>query len=166
MLITQPIDRPAGNVPGAATDDEVAAPVEFSGKLRFGPCPAEGTSEALPWKVETRGEGYCLPGVVEVFSDPRLQGTYYVWNYSDIHIGGPTIYTNAFTITNDEGAWRGIPVVSFQGGLWTDTLVGEGEYEGLTAVAEVTMEGDTWNWDGWIIEGDVPPMPEEPSAIE
>jgi hypothetical protein len=54
-----------------------------------------------------------------------------------------------------------VPQVTF-GGYATQVLVGDGAYAGLTAIADVTLEGDTWSWDGWIIPGDVPPAPEPP----
>ena len=95
---------------------------------------------------------------------PAGPGTYYVWPHHDAHIGGPEIWTSAFSITNDEGAWRGVPVISISD-TETNVLVGEGAYEGLTAIAEVTLDGTIWEWHGWILEGDVPPLPQEPAAI-
>jgi hypothetical protein len=151
----------------ATAQDETTgptAPVEFSGKISFGPCSGAETVEGVPGKVVYRGEHYCNPGVVEPFSDPRLEGTYYVWPYHDAHLGGPEIWASAFTITNDEGAWRGIPAISISD-TGTEILVGEGAYDGLTAIAEVTLNGTIWDWHGWIIEGDLPPLPEEPAAI-
>ena len=44
-------------------------------------------------------------------------------------------------------------------------LIGEGAYEGLTAIATVDLEDPVWSWHGWIIEGDLPPIPTEPEAI-
>ena len=43
--------------------------------------------------------------------------------------------------------------------------MGEGAYEGLTAIATVDIEGEIWSWHGWIIDGDLPPLPAEPEAI-
>ena len=37
------------------------------------------------------------------------------------------------------------------------SLVGEGGYEGITAVAEALVANDMWTLDGFIIEGEVPP---------
>jgi len=92
-------------------------------------------------------------------------GDYYVWNYRDDHDDGPTVFRGAFSIVNDDGAWRGIPVVNI-GPSNTSVLIGDGAYEGLTAIATVDLNGEIWDWNGWIIEGDVPPLPEEPSAIQ
>ena len=36
---------------------------------------------------------------------------------------------------------------------------GQGAYEGLVLVAEVALAGDTWDWRGYIIDGDLPPAP-------
>ena len=157
----------AGSAIGVAAQDETsepANPVEFTGKISFGPCEPY-TTERLPGKTEHRGEHYCRLGLVEPFSDSRLVGDYYVWNYRDEHDGGPTVFRTAFSIVNDDGAWRGVPVVSM-GPTKTDVLIGDGAYEGLTAIATVDLNGEIWDWRGWIIEGDVPPLPEEPSAIQ
>ena len=158
----------ASGAVGATAQQEPAeptAPVPFTGTLAFGPCPVDYSIESLPGKQEWRGEHYCRPSAVEPFSDERLVGDYYVWNYRDVHDGGPTVFAATFSIVNDEGAWRGIPTRYIQGTGSNQILVGEGAYDGLTAIASVTGIGRGWAWDGWIIEGDAPPLPEEPAAI-
>ena len=158
----------AGGAVGATAQEEAterAAPVQFTGELAFGPCPVDSEIESTPGKQEWRGEHYCRPVVVEPFSDERLAGDYYVWNHRDVHDGGPTIFASTFSIVNDEGAWRGIPARYIRGTGSNQILVGEGAYDGLTAIASVTGTGGGWAWDGWIIESDAPPLPEEPAAI-
>ena len=109
---------------------------------------------------------YCRPQVDEAFSDPRLEGDYYVWQNNDVHAGGPEIYATAFSFINDEGAWRGVPdIVLPEESSSTQVLVGEGAYEGLSAIAAVDLDGSVWSWHGWIIEGGLPPLPAEPEAI-
>lgn len=143
----------------------ITGPIEFTGRLAFGPCQG-ATVEQLLDKTETRGEHFCRPGVVEPFSDPRLQGDYYIWPWTDMHADGPTIFATGFTIVTDDGAWRGIPDVYLQEESSGDQiLIGEGSYEGLTVIATVDLDGGIWDWHGWIIEGELPPLPTEPEAI-
>jgi hypothetical protein len=162
----------AAGVAAQSEESSAAAPVEFTGELAFGDCPGPLTTEILPGKIEYRGARYCLPVVVEPFSDPRLQGTYYIWPYHDEYTGGPTIWVQGFTFTNDDGAWRGIPVVSLDDVSFdsspgeTHVLIGDGAYEGLTAIATITFTGSGWAWHGWIIDGEIPPMPDPPEAAD
>ena len=159
----------AGTAIGVTAQDEAAdpvAPVEFTGKTAFGPCPGSETVETLPGKIEYRGEYYCRLGVAEAFSDPRLQGTFYVWPYHDQHLPGPAIWASAFSMTDDDGAWRGAPSLYLdKDSSGTQILVGEGAYEGFTIIASVDLNGSVWDWHGWIIDGDLPPLPTEPEAI-
>ena len=159
----------AGAVAAQATDDAPAAPVEFTGQIAFGPCTGPEEIESSGGRTRTlsadRGR-YCEPLVIEPFSDPRLVGDYYIWQNNDVHRDGPTIWATAFSIVNDEGAWRGIPDVFLDEEASGDQiLVGEGAYDGLTAIATVDIEGEIWSWHGWIIDGDLPPLPAEPEAI-
>ncbi len=159
----------AGSAVGVAAQDEAAAPVEFTGKISFGSCTGPSEIEISGGRKRTlsadRGS-YCRPQVDEAFSDPRLEGDYYVWQNNDVHAGGPEIYATAFSIVNDEGAWRGVPdIVLPEESSSTQVLVGEGAYEDLTAIATVDLDGSVWSWQGWIIEGGLPPLPAEPEAI-
>ena len=154
----------AVGVPAQEGTEDPEAPVAFTGQLSFGTCPVAYTTERLAGKTEDRGGHYCRLGVVEAFSDPRLVGDYYVWNNRDVHDGGPMIYTTAFSIINEEGAWRGVPVVQL-GPSKTDVLIGEGAYADLSVVATVDLFGSVWDWNGWIIEGGVPPLPTKPEGI-
>jgi hypothetical protein len=36
---------------------------------------------------------------------------------------------------------------------------GEGAYAGLTLVAEVSLTGETWDWHGYILAGELPQPP-------
>jgi len=162
----------AGSAVGVGAQEEAAeptAPVEFTGKVAFGGCTGSATIESSEGRTRTLSADngrYCRPPVIEPFSDPRLQGDYYVWQNNDVHVDGPEIYATAFSIVNDEGAWRGIPDIILDGEAPSvQTLVGEGAYEGLTAISRVDLDGSVWSWHGWIIEGDVPPLPAEPEGI-
>jgi hypothetical protein len=64
--------------------------------------------------------------------------------------------------------WQMRPVVNivFPDGeysVWTGIFDGEGDYEGLTAIAEVA-EKDGFTVRGVVIEGEVPPAPESMST--
>jgi hypothetical protein len=157
-----------GSAVGVPAQDEPAAPVEFTGMLAFSgdPCPATPTITSGSGKSEYRGDNYCLPMVVEPFSDERLAGDYYVWTNRDVYDSGPTIWAGAFSIVTDDGAWRGLPDVYLdEAASGEQILVGEGAYEGLTALATVDLDDEVWTWHGWIIDGEMPPLPEEPEAI-
>lgn len=96
------------------------------------------------------------------------RSTSYVWNNHDVYASGPSIWVLAFSIVNDEGAWRGIPGTYLRESASGDqVLVGEDAYDGYTAIATVAVDVDCelWTWHGWIIEGSMPPLPEEPEAI-
>jgi len=47
---------------------------------------------------------------------------------------------------------------------WTGILDGEGNYEGLTAIAEVQEGGSGLTLRGVVIVGDIPPAPESMST--
>jgi hypothetical protein len=123
----------ASSAIGVAAQDEVTeptAPVEFTGKLTFGGCTGVEKVESSGWRTRTLSADngrYCRPSVTEAFSDPRLQGDYYVWQNHDEHADGPTIWATGFSIVTDEGAWRGIPDVFLDEAASGDqVLVGEG----------------------------------------
>ena len=79
---------------------------------------------------------------------------------------GLTIEMVAFSFENDQGAWRMRPAPSPEfpdapevgAEVWV--LDGEGAYDGLTAVLVV----DGFEPHGFIIDGDLPPAPENASA--
>jgi len=159
----------AGSTVGVSAQDEMPAPMRFTGKIAIGPCTGERETieeEGRTRNIRASTGRYCEPTVVEPFSDPRLQGNYYVWQDNDEYRAGPTVWAIGVSIVTDEGAWRGIPAIHYgQYGAGEHVLVGEGEYDGLTAIAKVDLVGQTWDWEGWIIGGDLPPLPAEPEAI-
>jgi hypothetical protein len=101
-------------------------------------------------------------------SDPRLEGDYYIsYDSNDYESSTVTsVGTGTWRIENGEGAWQG----SFTNIKYPDsttvvstTLVGEGAYEGLTALWESTNRRPVecaWAVRGLILEGDVPAAPE------
>jgi hypothetical protein len=152
-----------------------AAPAEFTACVNPGPEVHRGTEErsqvSLPdgEMTITRGRGYTWRSTVRDVSDPRLDGTWYISNAGDTYTGGvPNLpfgmYATTHRIENDEGAWQGSHVViDFADGESVDgpiVLLGEGAYDGLTAVGIIGFgEAPCPNTRGHIIEGTVPAPP-------
>jgi hypothetical protein len=162
MLIARPIDGPPDMAPGAATDTEPIAPVVVTAAIRPGPEVAESSTsfEEVPGRVERRGTVWA-PTITA--SDPRLEGRVTQRNDQDQYPGpdGPESFvlgTSTMRIENDEGAWQGSNVyflVAEEGGAISVVLVGEGAYEGLYAVLDLT------DWSA--IRGVVFPAPPPPA---
>jgi hypothetical protein len=76
----------------AAQDKDTAAqaPVEFGGRLLFGPQIATGTDTVAEGRTEVRGSVFSTP--VAEMSDPRLDGTVTRTNNIDIY-DDPAIWT-------------------------------------------------------------------------
>lgn len=154
-------------VPGAETT--ARSFVEFSGKTQFGPCfgteQARETSSGFVRETNEAGY-YCLNPIAEDFGDPRLAGEFRVWTGGNDGYGlGPTIWSSRFSMHDDEGAWVQRPnlTLSHADGSGPNDVVimdGLGAYEGLSLIAEVHLFDATWTWRGYIIEGDLPPVPE------
>jgi len=88
---------------------------------------------------------------------------------NDAYPGGLTLYMWGYRIENEDGAWQQRPNLAFDypdGGTSTKTVAfdGEGGYAGLTALAEVSLEAPVWDLHCFVIEGDVPPIPEPIAA--
>ena len=153
------------------------APVEVSACVNPGPAVHVGTEErsqvSLPEGEMTitrdRGDTWRLN--VSDVSDPRLDGTWYNSADGDLYslpggASGPHLATETHRIENDDGAWQGSFVVVGtpdhpSTGLQYDlqyVLVGEGAYEGLTAVM-IGSDGACPNTRGYIVEGNVPAPP-------
>ena len=114
-------------------------------------------------------------------SDPRFAGplvlTYTEIRYPDL---GGGIGVGGYRIETDEGAWQQVPTASVgwdkDAARWASgqlppadniqfcTFVGEGDYEGLTAVVQETWQpggvDGLIQFDGYIFEGDLWDAPE------
>jgi hypothetical protein len=148
-------------------------PVEFTACIDPGPVVHEGTDEQIIVPLadgdmtidQSRGFTY-RQSLTEV-SDPRLEGTLYQASDSDVYTlpgneAGPEVLTFTDRIENDEGAWQGsVTVLTFpdRSASVAFAMVGEGAFEGLTAM--LVFE-DFWRScavSGYIFEGSVPAPP-------
>ena len=154
-------------VPGAEGD--ARSFVAFSGETQFGDCfGSELPRETSPGFVrETNEVGhYCVNPIAEGFGDPRLAGEFRVWTGGNDGYGlGPTIWSTRFSMHDEDGAWVQRPslTLSHADGSGPNEVVvmdGLGAYDGLSLIAEVHLFDSLWTWDGYIIEGDLPPVPE------
>ncbi|MEP7378117.1 MAG: hypothetical protein ABI725_00990 [Chloroflexota bacterium] len=101
-------------------------------------------------------------------SDRRIEGDYYISYDGDDYLTGTvtTVGTGTWRIENAEGAWQGsFTNIKYPGSttIVSTVLVGEGAYEGLTAVWESTNHRPVecaWAVRGLILDGDVPTAPE------
>ena len=149
--------------------EAVQPPVAFTGRIVCGDTVRTGVSESAadggPVRLRTRGWAWQPTATM---SDPRLEGDYYI-SYDSDDYESPTVTsvgTGTWRIENEEGAWQG----SFTNIKYPDSttivstaLVGEGAYDGLTAVWESTNHRPlecAWAVRGLILEGDVPAAPE------
>ena len=162
----------AGSAVGVAAQTEEASgqAAPFEGVMPYGSNSVTGTPGTLSNGVVTnRGQIWMLSS--DGLSDPRLQGTVSnMWNWDTFTTGQRyQIEVGGFRIENDDGAWQMRPVVDilFPDGtysVWTGIFDGEGDYEGLTAIAEVAEGGNQFTVRGVVIEGDIPPPPESMST--
>ena len=168
FLIAQPFNQPS-SVPGATTDAERAAPVEFTGQWWF-----NGPERLTP--TETDGDPGMSRGGAWLQSptnatDARFTGSVTVFDNVDWYSGGNAVFHDAWRVENADGAWLSDPVYSVDfadgsnSGL-TAVFHGEGGYEGLVAVVDMEMvrmeQGDSqyFELNGVIFDGDLPPEPE------
>jgi hypothetical protein len=149
---------PAAVVTAQSPSPSASPTATFNGRIAFGDCSG-ATTEIVDGVTQTRGE-VCDPQVLEM-SDPRFDGDVTVSSDADVYPDGPTLIAWALRIENDGGAWQQRPVLTVEHpvGTYTGntiTLVGEGGYEGLTAVAAAPVVDYVWYLDGFVFEGDVP----------
>jgi hypothetical protein len=104
-------------------------------------------------------------------SDPRLAGTFTrSWDEDEYFSDGEaflSIVVVTDRIENDEGAWQGSGVwyrpADTEWSLAPMVLVGEGAYEGLTAILGGAYSYGECAVSGYIVEGSIPAPPVPPS---
>ena len=101
-------------------------------------------------------------------SDPRFDGTVVVSNNLDEYRGtGVDLYHRTFRVDNADGSWVEQPSVALlfpgdSGSAGTTVFVGEGAYEGLTAIVEVdwiSSSSGLFDVRGIITDAGIPPLP-------
>jgi hypothetical protein len=170
--------EPPGSSPEATIEEStVAAPVAVTACIDGGPnVGPPGTqervdlpsSEGLMTLARYRGDTFLQPWT-EV-SDPRLEGTYTRSWDEDEYFQGPAFLSIVVTtdrIENDEGAWQGSSVwyrpAEGEASIAPVVLVGEGAYEGLTAILGGVERYGECAVTGYIIDGTIPAPPMPPS---
>jgi hypothetical protein len=162
-------------VPGAATSSPSPSPgaideTYFTGVMTVGLEGVEGTTEVGPDDViRNRGGQYDA----EWWStDPRFSGPGdYTGNTNDYKTGSDGVVSvgwGTMSVETEDGTWHSATPV---GGVVRrpiateiDTripvwFVGDGAYEGMTALVVYTIVPSTyppfrWNYEGWIVPGD------------
>lgn len=163
------LSSPPADQPAAALETAPRTFAPFSGKTQFGDCVGSGpivvSSPGFVRETDPAG-AYCVNPIVEDFGDPRLRGEFRVWSGGNDGYGlGPTVWSHRFSMHDAEGKWVQRPSLSFNhadGSGPNEVVVmdGSGAYDGLSLVAEVDLFDSIWTWRGYIIEGDLPPVPE------
>jgi hypothetical protein len=171
FFIAQPLDR-RGSLPAA--ESEAVAPTWVTGNVAYaphctGPDSEQDGAVRHDWNTE------CSPQTW-TSSDPRFTGEVSArWN-EDVYktdIGFVAVSAGAYELRNDSGGWACSTSSLVEGfGLFSvavtgDTLrcVGDGGYEGLSALLVYMDEEPAHPFSGLIFAGDFPPLP-EPHAAE
>jgi hypothetical protein len=163
----------AGSI-AAQGEDTPEPPVAVTACINPGPEVRSGTQEQIVVPLSDgemmilQDRGFTFRQDLTEVSDPRLEGSLYqAWDEDEYILPGnepaPNIVTFTDRIENDEGAWQGSVVMlrypddtTYLGPV---VMVGEGAYEGLTAIVAFVAWGEDCAVRGYIIEGSVPAPP-------
>jgi hypothetical protein len=171
LLVAQPFDQQS-DVPGA--EPETIAPTWVTGTVEFAPSCSDPDAEVTLAVIKYRNYE-CSPQTYTT-SDPRLTGEVALrWN-EDVYRtdeGAIAVGTAEAYVRNDGGGWAcSSSSLSKGGGLFgeavtgtTDSCVGEGGYEGLSALLVFDGQAGPKSLEGVIFSGDFPPPP-GPPAVE
>jgi len=170
FLIAQPFDQ-QGSVPGAET--EAIAPTWVTGNVRYA-SGCSGPDSEMEGEVRHDWNFECSPQTWTA-SDPRFSGQVARrWN-EDVYQtenGSVAVNTTVDFLRNDEGGWVCSSSNLYEGsGLFptfltgkTATCVGQGGYEGLSAILIEDEAEASYPFVGLIFAGGFPPEPEPPAA--
>ena len=175
FLIAQPFDRQGGGVPGAesgvaAAPAWVTATVSFTANCDFGDTAIEDGV--------TQERGMNCQGQQWMSDDPRLDGTANVAHNADsfdVDGQGYSLVTSVVEVSNDTGGWQctnADRVVSPADTLFqTSRLDGDrlsridyGDNDGLSAIHVIDFTTAPKTVEGLIFPGEMPPMPDFPTA--
>jgi hypothetical protein len=176
LLIAQPFEQGGSGSPGAATTEAIA-PTWVTGTVQPAPSCSGPDSVESDGDVQHEWIIECSPQTW-TSSDPRLTGEVVRrWNDDVFRTdeGIISLSMDAAYLRNDDGGWAcsnsslakgsGMSTTDVTGGTFTHTCIGDGGYEGLSAllVSEFTV-GFSEEFVGLIFSGDFPPLPEPPSV--
>jgi hypothetical protein len=171
MLIAQPFGQQS-SVPGA--ESEAIAPTWVTGTVQPASSCSPGDAE-VDGDVTRNRNVECSPQMW-TSSDPRLTGEVARRWSQDVHRtddGTIEVGMDAAYLRNEDGGWacsasylaRGSGTSSPSVTGSTFDCVGEGGYEGLSAILVLEQAGGfTEDIVGLIFSGDFPPLPEAPAT--
>ena len=173
FLIAQPFGQPS-SVPGA--EAEAVAPTWVTATVQFGSSCDFGDTSIEDGVTQERGMN--CQGQTWTSDDPRVDGKALVAHNADsfeVDGQGYSLVTSVVEFYNDAGGWQctnADRVVSPAGTLYQTSrfdgdrlsCVGNGDYEGLSAVLVADWAGVAKTIEGLIFPGEMPPMPEFPST--
>jgi hypothetical protein len=177
LLIAQPFDQQGGGVPGAATDAEAVPATWVTGDITFAPS-CSGPTREVDAGVRRERDYLCEPQRW-TSSDPRLTGEAAAhWNADVYEPDGDapgssiSVTTVAYYLRNEAGGWachsnalaHGYGSNAAYETGETAMCVGDGEYDGLSAILVVDFATSPATFVGLIFPGDAPPLPEPPAA--
>ena len=175
FLITQPFEQQGSGVPGAESG-VAAAPAWVTATVQFGSVCDFGDTTIEDGVTQERGM-YCQ-GQTWTSDDPRVDGKALVAHNADsfdMDGQGYSLVTSVVEFFNDAGGWQctnADRVVSPAGTLYQTSrfdgdrlsCVGDGDYEGLSAILVADNVSSPKTIEGLIFPGEMPPMPEVPSS--
>jgi hypothetical protein len=171
FLVAQPLEQQGAGVPGA--EAEAIAPTWVTGNVQYAPS-CSGPDSEMAGEVRHDWNYECSPQTWTA-SDPRFTGEVASRWSEDVYRtdnGFVAVNTTVDFLRNDEGGWTCSSSNLYEGsGLFptqltgkTATCVGQGGYEGLSAIL-IEDEADAGHpFVGLIFDGDFPPAPEPPTA--
>jgi hypothetical protein len=168
----QPTTVPLPTTVAEQSPQPAQPPVEFTACSHAGPEEKPLTVEqiSLPdGETTIERESLTYRQTATDVSDPRLEGTWYHTEDNDNYHGpgtdGLTIGTWTRRIENHDGAWQGTThqtidypdgVGNVGGAAGPYIMIGEGAYEGLTAILTQSDGSACPNERGYIFEGTIP----------
>ena len=148
--------------------DPAVAPAWVTGALTLAPGCTEPTSTMEAGVEHQRGFPLRAPGLTT--TDPRLTGTASSALSVDVYrVDGARVEVSSGTydVRNDGGTWLCHRAIFYRPGWSPDdddndqmvTCVGNGGYEGLTAILIIDWTAEPVSINGLIFAGEVPPNP-------
>ena len=133
-----PSIAPAAQEPSASPDPGFVLPfppAEFTAEWQLG--------DRAPYDENVTATGERYEWTVTTTSDPRLDGAI-VSTFQYPGVAGWPSHVSVFELANDAGSWISDPILTLEfedrpPSSSTVVLSGDGEYQGLTAVAEITF---------------------------